>query len=181
MQVTIRHRQEPGRFGGRYANYFIDCQVEFSEEEKAIISARGLGRQYSISVPSAIPYYAGIMEDSWPSVVVRLTSYLAIFLGIVLIVIGASTSLGAGLGFIVTIAGVGLWIYLKAAEKRSDAAFKEQSWRLDHFLQKSVFTVYAATPDKARDRDTLIREELARLKDAIMRNVEVKQTERFEL
>jgi hypothetical protein len=41
MRVTIDHRQQTTGLGGTQSQ-FVDCTVQFSEEEKAIISVRGL-------------------------------------------------------------------------------------------------------------------------------------------
>src|SRR5215471_8317022 len=41
MRVTINHRQKTTGLGGTESQ-FVDCTVQFSEEEKAIIKVRGL-------------------------------------------------------------------------------------------------------------------------------------------
>ena len=43
MQVTLRHRQAGA------ARFFVDCEIQFSEEEKAIIYQRGLGEAHDPS------------------------------------------------------------------------------------------------------------------------------------
>ena len=45
MRVTIKHREEDGLLPTKKL-YYVDCTVLFSEEEKAIIQARGLGQHY---------------------------------------------------------------------------------------------------------------------------------------
>jgi hypothetical protein len=52
MRVTLGQREEQSRLNG--VQYFVDCSVVFSEEEKAIIAVRGLQDEY-FSVPPALP------------------------------------------------------------------------------------------------------------------------------
>lgn len=54
MRVTIEHREEPGGVAGQRRDYFVDCTVAFSEEEGAIIKARGL-YGHAITVNAATP------------------------------------------------------------------------------------------------------------------------------
>jgi hypothetical protein len=42
MRVVIDHRQQVTGLGSKISQ-FVECIVQFSEEEKAIIRARGLG------------------------------------------------------------------------------------------------------------------------------------------
>jgi hypothetical protein len=48
VRVTIQHRQEDGLLPNK-KRYYVDCTVLFSEEEKAIISERGLGQHYIVA------------------------------------------------------------------------------------------------------------------------------------
>jgi hypothetical protein len=48
VRVTIRHRQEDGLLPNKKLHY-VDCTVLFSEEENAIIEARGLSRHYIVT------------------------------------------------------------------------------------------------------------------------------------
>jgi hypothetical protein len=47
VRVTIRTREQDGLLPSKKL-YFTDCTVLFSEEEKAIVQARGLGQHYFV-------------------------------------------------------------------------------------------------------------------------------------
>src|SRR5713226_5470523 len=51
MRVTIDHREEITDLLGRKRLYCVDCTIEFSEEEKAIIRSRGL-QEHLVPIPS---------------------------------------------------------------------------------------------------------------------------------
>jgi hypothetical protein len=53
VRVTIRTREQDGLLPSKKL-YFTDCTVLFSEEEKAIVQARGLGQHYFV-VGSEVP------------------------------------------------------------------------------------------------------------------------------
>ena len=42
MRITFNHREETAGLTGNDHHYFLDCEVLFSEEEKAIVQTRGL-------------------------------------------------------------------------------------------------------------------------------------------
>jgi hypothetical protein len=54
MRVTTEHRQQTTGLGSRQSQ-FVDCTVQFSEEEKAIISVRGLHDHVIVLDPPAPP------------------------------------------------------------------------------------------------------------------------------
>lgn len=54
MRVTIEHRETTTGITGNHKDCYIDCRVQFSEEEKAIIKARDLYRQ-GITVRTSTP------------------------------------------------------------------------------------------------------------------------------
>ena len=56
MRVTIEHRETTTGMTGNHKDCYIDCQVEFSEEEKAIIKARDLYRQgFTVRTSTPLP------------------------------------------------------------------------------------------------------------------------------
>jgi hypothetical protein len=183
MQVTIRHREEPGRSANKHRDYFVDCRIEFSEEEKAIIAARRLENQYHLTLPAALPYYAGMMEGGLPSGLVQtLTRLCVIATPILFVIAGTTGSNGLGaLSLLLPFIAVGLFIYRKSMEKRSNTALDDQVISAGQLVNQPAFTVYAESPDDAKATDQMIRFRLTELKDAIMRNAEVRQMETFEL
>src|ERR1700688_2363890 len=71
MRVTIEHRQQTTGLGSSQSQ-FVDCLVQFSEEEKAIIRVRGLHDHIIVlDPPSPPPTYreymtAGILRGFSP-------------------------------------------------------------------------------------------------------------------
>src|SRR5438132_2151850 len=45
MRVTIEHREHAAGVTGMTRNHYVDCTVEFSEEEKPIVGQRGLSKE----------------------------------------------------------------------------------------------------------------------------------------
>ena len=185
MQVTLRHRQEVAGLTGSQLNHFIDCRVEFSEEEKAIITTRGLGTQYSITVPPARPTGSGMAMDGLAGGCSRIVGGGFGILGALFVfapmMAGESVPpmLFMGLGMLAISAVIfGTMI---TAHTRHNATLTDQSWGLDAFVASPMFTVYAESYDTAKYYDEKIRLELATIKDAIVRNIDIKKTETFEL
>src|ERR1700733_12241873 len=71
MRVTIDHRQQNTGLGSTISQ-FVECTVQFSEEEKAIIRVRGLNDHIIVlDPPSPPPSYreymtAGILQGFAP-------------------------------------------------------------------------------------------------------------------
>ena len=42
MRVTIEHREQASGVTGKHKDCYVDCKVEFNEEERAIVKARDL-------------------------------------------------------------------------------------------------------------------------------------------
>lgn len=45
MRVTIEHREATSGVLGKHTESYVDCTVQFSEEERAIVQARDLYRE----------------------------------------------------------------------------------------------------------------------------------------
>ena len=63
MRVTIEHREQTAGVIGSKKDCYVDCTVEFSEEERAIIKERDLYREgftvrTSTPVPSSTAFFA---------------------------------------------------------------------------------------------------------------------------
>lgn len=181
MQVTIRHRQGDGLLPSKKRHY-VDCTVLFSEEEKAIIRERGLGQHYVVT-DSEIPPPADSMR-TLSTVLKALAPF--VFLGGC--VAGIGMTIGGngrggdsitGLSFFAALAmflgGVAIKRHVRTAEQ------PQQTITLARLLTNPLFTAHAIDNARAKVLDDEIRETLARLKDGLLDNRDIKQAETFEL
>jgi hypothetical protein len=175
MQVTIRQRQAGG------ARFFVDCEVQFSEEEKAIIYKRGLGK-HAFQVPTGIPRGSGLNPESFVSrtllpgigVFCFLTSLLLFVIGI-----AAHEALFWAVFWLI-LAG-GMLVFLIWADRRRRGSEQDQIIRIQQLLSNPVFTVFASDINQARDNESRIRLVLLEMKNFIMGNAQLKEVETFQL
>jgi hypothetical protein len=180
VRVTIRHRQEDGFLPNKKLHY-VDCTVLFSEEEKAIIETRGLGRHYIVTdseVPPPSPSQLPLAKF------LKVISPI-VFLG------GCVTSLGmaiaghhradavAGISFFAALAlllgGIALKRHAGIAEQ------PKQTITLGRLLTNPTFSAYTIDNARAKLVDEELRETLTRLKEGLLVNRDIKQAETFEL
>jgi hypothetical protein len=180
MRVTIDHREEATGLSGKGRNYFVDCAVEFSEEEKAIIQARGLF-DHGFAMPAAepMPSQVAYVGSGVIRTIGRLLIVVAVVWGIVLGLSGQGEGPTAFLLFL----GIGLeiygWIKSRGQDKRIEQP--EQAITLRKLMSGSGFTVHALDPAQAKAIDDQIRNELAGLKALIAESAEVRSRQTFEL
>lgn len=56
MRVAIEHREGAPGLPNNQRSYYLDCDIDFSEEEKAVIRRRGLGDHF-ITIPNGYHAY----------------------------------------------------------------------------------------------------------------------------
>jgi len=179
MLVTIRHRQAgPARF-------FVDCEVKFSEEEKAIIQQRGLGK-HTMRVPPGVPSGTGIDPDSWTSTFgVYALGFCWLFGGFLLLIgIVAHEALVWAIFWLAL--GTGICLWFRFAHQRYSASIQDQIIPLQRLLGNPVFTVAAMDVNEARGYEGRVRHALAEAKqflvgNAVVGNANLKEVETFEL
>ncbi|HEV2878456.1 MAG TPA: hypothetical protein VGW96_02645 [Candidatus Eremiobacteraceae bacterium] len=171
MQVTINHREESTGLTGRHRNYFVDCDVLFSEEERATIVARAM-QQHSFEVTSARPprsrsHYigAGFLRGLSPVV------------GVVGIVLAFFSGIGGLLIFLAIVMFVAGFVM----DRRPAGEAKPQHVTLGRLVTNPRLTVYAYDPADAARIDDELRETLANIKNRLIINTEVRAKEPFEL
>ena len=181
MRVTIQHRQEDGLLPNKKLHY-VDCTVLFSEEEKAIIRERGLGQHYIVAdseVPPVSRSYRrlGILLQSLAPVVL-LGGCVA---GLGMTIAGNSqggdstTALAVFGALGMFFGGMALRRYFRVAQE------PEQTVTLARLLTNPTFTSYAIDNARAKALDVEVRESLARLKDGLLVNRDIKEVETFSL
>jgi hypothetical protein len=172
MRVTMEHREESG-FVPSDKSYFVDTSVLFSEEERAIIEARGLGGQQAAS-----GYHAKIPSD----IALVTPAYLRAFGPLALalsVVIGffEGAQLGGGLFFI----SAALWAYGYVAPILHAQALKEYVVEVRHIISDPSFSFYAETPAHAKGLAERLTTQLTDLKHLITESAELGPTTTFEL
>jgi hypothetical protein len=171
MRVTMEHREEAMGITGRKA-CFVDCKVEFSEEERAIIRERDLyAKHFTIGAATPVPSATSFFSTN----MMRL-------LGRILIIVGLIASFKTGYGFLFFI-GLGLELYGWFRTKREDTRFNnhEQKITVKQLLNNPTFTVHAGDVGYAKVVDQEIHRHLVDLKTVLKANTEVQAKQTFEL
>lgn len=181
MQVTIQHRQEDGLLPSKKLHY-VDCTVLFSEEEKAIIQARGLGQHFIVTDSEVPPPPASHRPIA---TLLKALSPL-VFLGGCVSGFGIMVAGGGHGGEAVTcisffaavamlLAGIALKRHVRVAEQ------PQQTITLGRLLSNPSFSAYAFDNARAKVLDFELRETLVRLKEGLLVNRDIKVAETFEL
>jgi hypothetical protein len=181
MRVTIEHRENAGGVTGATKHHFVDCTVAFSEEEKAIIKARGL-HDHSFTVGPATPIASGAAYIG--SGALNSLGRLGVVGGFVLGVFSSAIGGSAGLiaGWCVFL-GAGLWIYAAVVMRKQEKRLTDpdQVITLKNLLNNGRFTVYASSPLHAQSIEQEIRDSLSYVKQLITAGAEIKPKQTFEL
>jgi hypothetical protein len=180
MRVTIEHREQRSGFLGESHDYYVDCTVQFSEEEKAIIRARGLQTHFITLDPPVRPprlydyMSAGLMMALAPTafIIGFLMGITSIFRGGRLGELGAILVIGAPI----------MWLAGYMMDRKINYFWRTSKQRIAiRTMQTSKFTVHSPDPAYSEMVEHDIREALSNLKDRIMRSAEIKPRETFEL
>lgn len=172
MRVTMQHREEAGLVFDE-KSYYVDTTVLFSEEERAIIQARGLAGQEAAS-----GYHSKIPSDA----ALELPAYLRAFGPM-----AVATSVLFGffisgpLGFLLFLAAAGGWGYGYIAPILHANAIKEYVIEVRHILTNPAFSFYAETPAHAKGLANRIATQLTELKHLITESAELGAETTFEL
>src|SRR4051812_38459827 len=164
MRVTIEHREEAGGITGQRRTCFVDCSVEFSNEERAIIKERDLYAEgFTIRTSTPLPSATAFFSTNLMRFIARLMIVGGLFYGFIVEgLAGARSNYGAPLLFI----GIGLEIYGWFRSRREDKRFEEdeQTVTIKQVLSKPSFTVHAWNAGYAKGIEEQILEKLTTLK-----------------
>jgi hypothetical protein len=175
VRVTVEHREKTSGLLQNRKEYYVDCRVEFSEEERSIIKERNLYRNgFPIRTSTPVPGQASILG----TMIMRLVSPLMIVGGIIYGIAG-----GGGLSGLLVLGGIGLFIAGWIREHRQDRrlATDEQFVTINQLLDNPTFTVYAGNPAAARGFEEDVRENVTDLKQLIKNSAELRNKQTFEL
>ena len=181
MRITIKTRQEDGLLPTKKL-FFVDTTVLFSEEEKAIIQARGLGTHYFVVDPETPP------PSNWQYTLATLLKVLAplVFLGgcvggLGMTVAGNSRG-GDGLTGFCLFAALAMYLAGFALKRHVRiTAQPQQTITLRRLLGHPSFSIYALDNARAKAIGDELRATFARVKDGLLVNRDIEQPETFEL
>jgi hypothetical protein len=180
VRITIKTREQDGLLPSKKF-YFVDCTVLFSEEEKAIVQARGLGQHY-FTVGSEVPPPGGSHR--------LLSIWLRALAPLVLL--GGCAS-GCGMTFAGSHGGEGLAgfsLFAALAMYLAGFAMKrhvriadqpQQAITLQRLLGNPTFSIYAIDNATAKVVGEELRDTLTRVKDGLLVNRDIEKAEMFEL
>jgi hypothetical protein len=181
MRVTVERREQTYGLLGNRRNYFADFIVQFSEEERAVIKARGLSDVFfTIRTPNPprSPQFQFALSLAGP--IGLFVGSFALFYAILFLVLG--TLIGINYSkplLILSLVGFGvtfLWLY-----ERLTAKGIEQRVPIGTILQNLKFTVWAHDPADLKMIEAEAKDQLRGVKQRIVDSVEMKDREAYEL
>lgn len=181
MRVTIKTREEDGLLPSKKF-YFTDCTILFSEEEKAIIQARGLGQHYFVvdaEVPP--PRESHRLLSLWLRGLAPVVFLGGCVTGIGMTVAGNSRG-GDGLTGFCFFAAVAMYLAGFAMKRHVRIADQpQQTITLQRLLGNPRFSIYGIDNARTKVVGDELRAILARVKDGLLVNRDIEQAETFEL
>jgi hypothetical protein len=177
MRVTIERREQTfGIFSGR-RNYYADYIIQFSEEERAVITARGLADiRFPVRTPDPprSPQLQRFLSIAGP--LGLFIAILCIFLGIFARLIGYHAYdlilMGSALGFSIGF----LWFFERMTAKGLD-----QLVEIGRIVRDGKFTIWAHDPADLKMIEVEAKEQLYGVKQRIIDSIEMKHRETFEI
>ena len=173
MRVTIEHREQAQGVVSNRKECYVDCKVEFSEEERAIIKERDLYREgFTVRTSTPLPTKAEFLSTGVMRFIGRILMIAGVILGIA----------GTNFGFLFFV-GAGLEIYGFVRTRREDQRFEndEQTITIKQLLSNPSFTVHAWNAGLAKTIEEEIREHLVALKGLIQSSAQLQPRQTFEL
>jgi hypothetical protein len=175
MRVTLEHREATTGLLNNHKECYVDCTVNFSEEERAIVKQRDLyGEGFSVRTSTPLPsgrsiWGTGLMRFAGPFMIVG-----AFIWGL---------AGGGNLAGLTLFAGIGFVVYgwLRARKEDKRIVSDEQHITVKQLLSKPAFTVHAWNPAAAKGIENDIREHLVFLKNLIKDSAEIKAKQTFEI
>ncbi len=128
MRVIIEYREEAAGVSRTKRNYYVDCIVQFSEEERAIIKARHLyDHDFTIDAAEPLPSKTAYVGSGVLRAIGRFLILGAIGLGLYS---GFAKTSGEGLSVFMLFLGIGLEIYGWLAGRKQDKRLENYEQRI---------------------------------------------------
>ena len=181
MRVTIKTREEDGLLPTKKL-YFVDTTVLFSEEEKAIIQARGLGQHYFTVDPETPPPSNSQRNLATVLKVLAPLVFLGGCVGGLGMTVAGNGRGGDGLTGFAVFAAITMYLAGIALKRHVRIAGEpQQTVTLQRLLGNPSFSIYALDNARAKVVGDELRETLARVKDGLLVNRDIEQPDTFEL
>jgi len=180
MRVTIEHREQTTGVVKNHKDCYVDCKVEFSEEERAIIKARDLYREgFTVRTSTPVPTATAFFSTN----IMRVIGRFMIIGGFVYAIIEGLAHLPTNYGGPIFFIGAGLEIYGWVRARKEDKRFEnsEQTITIKQLLSNPSFTVHAWNAGLAKGIDQEIREHLVYLKGLLKDSAQLQAKQTFEL
>jgi hypothetical protein len=186
MRVVIEHRQVVTGLGSKISQ-FVDCTVQFSEEEKAIVKKRGLGDHIIVlDPPTPPPAYreymtAGILQGFAP--LFAMIGLALIFFTVFDTLSGGRNSGSTGLFGVLLFVGSPIgWAIGFLMDRSMDIRFTHPKQHVSiRSMLAGPFTVFSPDPAYSDLVVDQIRERLTFLKLVISGSAEPRQRQTYEL
>lgn len=180
MRVTIEHREQPSGMLGNHTECYIDCNVEFSEEERAIIKARDLYNE-SFTIRTSTPQVtkSRLLGSGLMRIVGRVMWIGGILRGLYESFGHIPTNYGAPLLFL----GIALeiWAFIRQRGENRRIENPEQEITIKQLLSNPRFTVHTLNAAVSKIFEDEIREALTRIKNLIKNSAQLQAKQTFEL
>jgi hypothetical protein len=173
MRVTIEHREEATGVSRSKRNYFVDCNIQLSEEERAIIRARGL-QEHFFTTEGARPPRTSASFAAAPAL--KGCAPLIGVAGFIWGLFGGGTPAG-----LMLFGAIGMFAYGFYIDLQPMGAAEEQTITLGRLLRMPKFSVFAPSPSQAKEIDAQLREKLANVKSNLVASAEIEKKQTFEL
>ena len=173
MRVTIEHREEASGPLQNHKDCYVDCTVEFSQEERAIIQQRDLlGESFDIRTSTPLPTKTEFFSTNIMRIIGRFLMIGGFIAGVA----------GTNWGFLFFV-GIGLEVYGWMRTRNEDKRFEssEQTITIKQLLSQPRFTVHAGNAGYAKGIDDEIREHLVVMKSLIQNSATLNKKQTFDL
>jgi hypothetical protein len=165
MRVTIDHREAISVFGR--TQFFIDCTVQFSEAERAVIRNRQLG-DHNIAVDHDIPWFRSIRGYIAVLIVLRFTFFFTAVALLPTLAIFSIWNIHGGWWMLIVMACLGSYVYRKYLERQFKKSAEKRHVSLSDMLKHKKFTVYAPDAYLAGEAEKSILAQINDLKNRMV-------------
>jgi hypothetical protein len=187
MQLTINYREDATSF--EHKDFFLICDVSFSNEERAVAGERGMWDTVTVLPPAERPpgEFSYWFSD-FGTRVMRFCGIAALLLGLMFsCMAGIADKIGrndpppAWLTISMLFVG-GLLIFMSfAREKRLDQRGSHQRLTVRQLATEKKFQVHALTLQQAKEYELQVRETLKALADSLRSSRAIPEVNTYEL